>query len=440
MTITGLTFAYLRDRALTTTLNILLLALGVASLVILLNFSRQLEDRFQRDAQGIDLVVGAKGSPLQLILSSIYHVDVPTGNVPLESVALLRREPSVKQVIPLALGDNFRGFRIVGTEPAYLGLSGAKPAEGRLWAAPREVVIGSRVAEETGATIGQRFVGSHGLGDGGHQHEQAPFVVVGRLAPTGGVVDRLILTSVESVWDVHGIQHSDEDHAHDKDGAPPHEHEHDSAKPHDHEEPPAAEAPPARAFGMGAAARAEMKPEVTALLVSYASPLAAVQLPSFINRQTDMQAAVPAVETARLLTLVGVGVDAFRALAILLMLTAGLSIFVALYTALRQRRADMAMLRVIGAGRGAVFGQMLLEGFILAAAGALLGLVLGHIVLAAAVAGFDQLKDVGFDPWHVDPAEFVIFGAALLIGAVAALIPAFQLFRADIAETLAQTS
>lgn len=129
-----------------------------------------------------------------------------------------------------------------------------------------------------------------------------------------------------------------------------------------------------------------------------------------------------------------------RALAILLMLTAGLSIFVALYTALRQRRADMAMLRVIGAGRGTVFGQMLLEGFILAAAGALFGLLLGHLVLAAAVAGFDQLKDVGFDPWHVDPAELVIFAAALLIGAVASLIPAIQLFRTDIAETLAHTS
>jgi putative ABC transport system permease protein len=340
-------------------------------------------------------------------------------------------------VIPLALGDNFRGFRIVGTEPAYLGLSGAKAAEGRLWAAPREVVIGSRVAEETGATIGQRFVGSHGLGDGGHQHEQAPFVVVGRLAPTGGVVDRLILTSVESVWEVHGIHHHDEDEDHDHRKAG-HDHDHEKVG-HDHDDEAHADEAHA-AVGMGAAARAELRPEVTALLVSYASPLAAVQLPNFINRQTDMQAAVPAVETARLLSLVGVGVDAFRALAVLLMLTAGLSIFVALYTALRQRRADMAMLRVIGAGRGAVFGQMLLEGFILAAAGALLGLVLGHLVLAAAVAGFDQLKDVGFDPWHVDPAEFIIFGAALLIGAVASLIPAFQLFRADIAETLAQTS
>ena len=112
-----LALAYLRDRPLMTALNILLLALAVATLVMLLSVSTQLGERFERDAQGIDLVVGAKGSPLQLILSSIYQMDTPTGNIPLESVALLRRDPSVRQAIPLAMGDNFRGYRIVGTEP-----------------------------------------------------------------------------------------------------------------------------------------------------------------------------------------------------------------------------------------------------------------------------------------------------------------------------------
>jgi putative ABC transport system permease protein len=428
MTLFGLSLAYLKDRALTTALTVLLLALGVASLVILLNFSRQLEDRFARDAAGIDLVVGAKGSPLQLILSSLYQLDVPTGNIPLEAVELLRRERTVAQVVPLALGDNFRGFRIVGTEPAYLELYKGRLAEGRMWAASREAVIGSSVAGETGARLGQRFAGSHGLGAGGHQHDEEPFIVVGRLAPTGTVVDRLILTSVESVWDVHGIAHAPGEKAGDHEG---HDHDgvHADAHVDDHE-----------AAAAGAAVRGAAKPEVTALLVRYASPLGAVQLPSFINRQTDMQAAVPAVEIARLLSLVGVGIDAMRALALLLMLTAGLSIFVALYTALRQRQADMAMLRVIGAGRGAVFGQILLEGLMLAAAGAVLGLVLGHLVLAGATSALKQLQEVGFDPWHVDPAEFAIVGAALAIGVIASLIPAIQLFRADIADTLANSS
>ena len=415
MTQYGLSFAYLRDRALNTALNILLLALGVATLVILLLFSSQLEGRFEKDAEGIDMVVGAKGSPLQLILSSIYHVDVPTGNIPLGALAMLRKQPTVAEVIPLALGDSFRSFRIVGTEPGYAALYRAKLADGRMFAKPFEVVIGSEVAARTGATIGQRFVGSHGMGDDekAHKHEATPFIVSGRLAPTGTVIDRLILTPVESVWDVHGIEHD--------------EHHHDEA--HEHEQ---------EAEAHDAAVQGKLEPEVTALLVRFASPLAAVQLPNFINRQTELQAAVPAVEVSRLLALVGIGIDAVRAFAVLLMLTAGLSIFVALLTALRQREGDMAMLRVIGASRAGIVGQIIAEGLILAAAGAVLGVVLGHAVIGAAARSFEELRQMGLSALHFEPAEAWIVLAALAIGAVAALIPALRVFNADIAETLAE--
>lgn len=423
MTLSGLSFAYLRDRGLNTALNILLLALGVATLVILLLFSSQLEGRFTRDSEGIDMVVGAKGSPLQLILSSIYHVDVPTGNIPLGTLAMLRKQPTVAEVIPLALGDSFRSFRIVGTEPGYPALYGARLADGRMFAKPFEAVIGSEVAARTGATLGQRFVGSHGMAGGGddgdkaHKHEETPFIVTGRLAPTGTVIDRLILTPVESVWDVHGIAHDEHD-----------EHEHDEAHEHEHE----AEA------ARDAAIRGSLEPEVTALLVRFASPLAAVQLPSFINRQTQLQAAVPAVEVSRLLALLGIGLDAVRAFAVLLMFTAGLSIFVALLTALRQREGDMAMLRVIGASRAGIVGQIVAEGLILAAAGALLGVVLGHAVIGLAAASFEELRQLGLSALHFEPAEAWIVLAALAIGVVAALIPALRVFNADIAETLAE--
>lgn len=418
MTLAGLSFAYLRDRALNTGLNILLLALGVATLVILLLFSAQLEGRFEKDAEGIDMVVGAKGSPLQLILSSIYHVDVPTGNIPLGALTMLRKQPTVAEVIPLALGDSFRSFRIVGTEPAYPALYNARLADGRMFAKPFEAVIGSEVATRTGATIGQRFVGSHGMGDGekAHKHEEAPFIVSGRLQPTGTVIDRLILTPLESVWDVHGITHDD----HDEAG------HHDEAE-HDHED-----------HARDAGVQGQLEPEVTALLVRFASPLAAVQLPNFINRQTELQAAVPAVEVSRLLALVGIGIDAVRAFAVLLMLTAGLSIFVALLTALRQREGDMAMLRVIGASRSAIVGQIIAEGLILASAGALLGIVLGHAVIGVAAASFEELRQMGLSALHFERAELWIVLAALAIGAVAALIPAMRVFNADIAETLAE--
>jgi len=406
----GLSLAYLRDRGLNTALNILLLALSVASLVILLLFSSQLENRFDKDAQGIDMVVGAKGSPLQLILSSVYHVDIPTGNVPLDTVDLLRRQLGVAEAIPLALGDSFRSFRIVGTEPAYPALLGASLADGRMFAAKMEAVIGADVAARTGANLGQRFVGGHGMssGDDGPKHEETPFIVVGRLKPTGTVIDRLILTRVESVWGVHGIADPGEDHHADHQGG-----ESEEA----HEEHAGA--------------------DVTAVLVRFGSPIAAVRLPGFINRQTNLQAAVPAVEVSRLLALVGVGLDAVRAFAVLLMLTAGLSIFVALLTALKEREGDMAMLRVIGASRAAIIGQVASEGLILASAGATLGLLLGHGVIGMAAASIEQLRALGLNALTFHPGEALIVASALGIGLIAALIPALRVLKTDIAETLA---
>jgi putative ABC transport system permease protein len=437
----GLALAYLRDRALTTSLNVVLLGLAVATLAILLLFSTQLTGRLERDAQGIDLVVGAKGSPLQLILSSIYHIDTPTGNIPLDSVALLRRDPSVGRVIPLAMGDSFRGYRIVGTEAGYLDLYGAKLAQGRVFAKSGDAVLGAVAARELGAGIGQRFVGSHGFGsgEGVTGHDQHPFTTVGILAPTGTVIDRLILTPVESVWDVHGIGHEHEEGEPEESAAHPHDahdakahgpDEADKAETgagheHEHEEPEL----------IGAAGTLE--PEVTALLVSYRSALGAVRVPSFVNRQTNMQAAVPASETARLLSMFGAAIEGARIFAWLLAAIGGLAIFVALLNAARAREADLALLRVMGATQPAVFGTILLEGLLTAAAGAALGLVSAHILLAVARALFPPLAEIGLAPWQFHPGELAIAGSVLAIGAVAALIPALRVFRVDPARTLA---
>jgi putative ABC transport system permease protein len=204
----GLAFAYLRDRPLTTALNLLLIGIAMAMLVLLLQLGTQANARLERDARGVDLVVGAKGSPLQLILSSIFHLDQPTGNIPLAARTLLERDPAVAQVVPLALGDRFAGYRIVGTDAGFGRLYGTRLAEGRAFTAPMEAIMGAEVARATGAGLGQKFVGSHGLVEEAGQdqgHDHAPFETVGILAPTGGVVDRLILTPVESVWQLHGI-------------------------------------------------------------------------------------------------------------------------------------------------------------------------------------------------------------------------------------------
>lgn len=431
-----LALAYLADRGLVTAFNIALIALGVASLAVLLLVSTQLEDRFKRDSAGIDLVVGAKGSPLQLILSSVYHVDVPTGNVPLETLQMLEGHPGVGRAVPLALGDSFRGARIVGTNARFLSIHGAELAEGRMFEQLGDAVVGAAAARETGLSIGRKFVGTHGLGEDGHTHEETPFVVTGILKPTGTVTDRLILTSIESVWAMHGIaapgapaRPHDHDHHHDDD----HGHGHD----HDH-------AQGATAGGADSAPvldrRHGLEPEITAVLVSYRNAMAAVRLPAAINRETALQAASPATETARLLTLFGSAIDGARLFAWLVAITGALSVFVVLLSAATAREGDMALLRVMGASRTQVAGTVLLEGVLIAAAGAVLGLAAAHLLLGLSAAMFPTLAAVGVGPGLFHPGELAIAAAVVLLGALAALVPALRVYRTDLADTLARAT
>ncbi len=430
-----LALAYLRDRPLTTALNVLLLAISVAMLVLLLQFGNQASERFERDARGVDLVVGAKGSPLQLILSSVFHIDQPTGNVPYSSLELLRRDPAVARAVPLALGDNFRGFRIVGTDASFAGLYDTALAQGRMFEEPLDVVLGATVAAQTGAGLGQRFVGSHGLADdegGDMGHDHAPFEVVGILEPKGTVVDRLILTSYQSVWDVHGIDHDDKHH-HDHDDHDHDDHDHEGDNHGKEEAAPVAGPQILQAQGSG------LQPELTALLVTYRNASGAIRIPSLINRQTEMQSAVPATQTARLLSLLGASIEGIRLFAWLLAITGGLAIFVALLGMARSREGDLALLRVMGATRVQVFATVVMEGMITAAMGAILGWLAAHGLIMAAKSNFATLADLGLQAWQFEPAEAYLVLAVLAIGALAALVPAWRVYNIDPAQTLARS-
>jgi putative ABC transport system permease protein len=309
---------YLWARPMAALLNVLLLSLGLGSIAFLLLVSHHIERAFERDLAGIDLVVGAKGSPMQLILSGVLHLDVPPGNVPLSEVNALKKNPLVAEVIPISLGDNLQGYRIVGTSPAYLTHYQATLAQGRAWDAPMQVVLGATVARALGLQLGQQFAGSHGMGAGGHAHADQAYTVVGVLAARGGVIDRLIMTDTASVWRVHEAAHAHHDDDDDEDHAA-----HDP--------------------------QLEASREVTMALVRYTSPLAAMSVPRWVNTSTPMQAAAPALEITRLLHLLGLGTDVLRAFAGMLLMTAGLSVFIALWNAVRERKGDLALLRMLGA-------------------------------------------------------------------------------------------
>jgi putative ABC transport system permease protein len=388
---------YLWARPLGAALNVLLLSLGLASITFLLLVGHQLSTAFDRDLAGIDVVVGAKGSPMQLILSGVLHIDVPPGNVPLAAVRALEKNPLVARIIPISLGDNFQGYRIVGTSHDYISHYQATLAQGALWTAPMQVVLGATTARKLGAALGKTFVGTHGLGTGGHAHGDSTYTVVGILAPSGSVLDRLILTDTASVWKVH------EDYT-------------------------AVDAEDRKIM--------EEEREITMALVQYKTPMAALTFPRYVNTSTEMQAAAPALEISRLLNMLGLGTDVLRAFAGVLLLTAGLSVFIALWSAVRERRADLALLRMLGAPPAKVAALLLCEALWLGLLAAVLGLALGQ-AFTAALGWFLQLDNSLLIGGMVWPPELAVVPAlALGVSLGAALLPAVGAYRVSVLELL----
>lgn len=404
MNVFGLSWRYLWSRPLATALNLLLLALGLASMAFVLIARDQVDRAFERDLAGIDAVVGAKGSPMQLILAGVFHLDVPPGNIPLAEVQRLAQHPQVAQLIPLSLGDNLLGFRIVGTTPDYAIHYDAQLAQGALWSKPMQAVLGSQVASSTGLQPGQAFEGAHGLGAGGALHGEMPYTVSGVFKPCGCVLDRLVLTATESVWQVHDDMHAGDN--------------------------------------MDEAERAELAEaladdrEVTLALITYNTPMAAVSFPRFINSTTSMQAASPALEITRLLGMVGVGTQVLHAMAAVLLVVAGLSVFIALWSAVRERRGDMAMLRMLGAPPARVAALLLCEALWLAALACALGLLAAHALAALLGDVLMTRHSLAIAGWQWVPGEAWVPLLALGVAVAAALLPAVTAYRVDVSQLL----
>ena len=460
----------MRSRPLPAVLTVLLLALGIATVIVVLLFQRELQDRLGRDARGIDLVVGAKGSGLQLVLSAVFHADVPTGNVRLTELRDIARHPMVAGVIPLSLGDAYRGFRIVGTSLDYVDHYGGRLAQGRRWERSMEAVAGSRTARDTGLRAGASFVGAHGLGgDSGFQHGEHPYRVVGVLEETGTVLDRLILVDTASVWEVHAVHGASGTTAAagtrpDDPSSLRNRDDHDGAGRHSDRTGESGEAgesgevresagsgesgapEEARGAGMARAATAAGGSsglpagdgEITALLVKYRTPIAAITLPRAINAGTALQAASPAQETARLFLLLGTGLDVFRAFAAILVAASALSLFIALWHAMHEQRYDLAVMRTLGATRGRILRYVLAQGAVLGVVGAGLGVALGHAAGWAAAGWLERARSVSVGTLGWAPEEGLVVAGAVLIALAAAVVPAVRAYRLDVVAVLAE--
>jgi putative ABC transport system permease protein len=402
MNITRLSWQNLISNPLNTILCLLLMTLGVGIISLVLLLNNEVEQQLAKNVKGIDMVVGAKGSPLQLILSTVYHIDNPTGNISLKEVEKLKKNSMVKSTIPLSFGDTYNGFRIVGTTHDYAELYQTSLKEGRLWKEALEVVVGNSAAEINNLEVGDTFYGSHGLVEGGEIHDHFSYEVVGVLEESSSVIDKLILTNTESIWKVHNHDThvcSDPDHHHE------HDEQDDNAM-------------------------------ITALLVKFKSPVGFIQLPRKVNETTNLQAAVPAFEINRLISLLGFGAQTIKMIAIIIMIVSGLSIFISLFNSLKKRRYELALMRVHGASRWQLVKLVLLEGILLSIFGTLFGIIISRLTLFTMSFFMDVSYSFSSIHFSLIEEELWLFPISLFIGFLASLIPTIQTYNINIPKTL----
>ena len=416
MNLWHMAWRYLWGRALVTGLTLTGIALSAALICSVLTLRRESEAGFLRESGQYDLVAGAKGSPLQLVLSSVYHLDVPTGNIPYARFQAFGEDPRVACAIPLGLGDNYRGYRIVGTDTNLFQLEDRlEPQQplfrlqaGRFFQGDFEAVVGAQVARQTGLKLGDTFVGTHGLvvTPGSSEHKAFPYRVVGVLAQGNRSSDRAIFITLASVWRIHASETA----LHRK---------------------------LAGVVSTNAAPQASDL-EVTAVLLRLKSVGLRLWMAQEIQKRTESMAAIPVNEMLRLYQQVLAPMQrALLAVAALVVLVSALSITATLYQSAERRRRDLAVLRALGAHPREVFALVVLEAFLLTLLGLATGWLAGHGALAAAGPYLRDTLGVGVSPWSMDRLEGIALGVVALGGLLAGVVPAALAYRREPASDLA---
>lgn len=395
MNIFKLSIKNIFNKPLSSLITVALLALGIGIISLLLQLNSLIKNQMENNLRGIDMVVGAKGSPLQLILSSVYHIDSPTGNISFEEAEEISNNKMVGSSIKLLYGDNYKGFRIVGAEKKLMELYKGVIKQGKEWNSPYEVLVGSKVYEKLNIKVGDDLVTSHGLRETGQSHSDKSFKVVGLLESSNSVMDQLIITSPESVWDIHSA--------------------------HDHEEDK----------------HEEENKEITAMLIKFKSPMNIIRFPRQINENTNLQAAVPSYEISRLFKLFGFGIETLTYLAYLIIIVSGFSLFINLFNSMNDRKYEMAFIRTLGASRFQLSRMIIFESLILTIAGFVIGLLFSRFGVMFVSSLMDESINYNLDTIRILNEEYWLLGLSILIGLISSLIPAIQVYKMNISKILA---
>ena len=394
MNIFRLSIKNIFNKPLSSAISLALLVLGIGIISLLLQLNSLIKDQMNNNLKGIDMVVGAKGSPLQLILSSVYHVDSPTGNISLAEAEKISKNRMVGSSIKLLYGDNYKGYRIVGAEKKFIELYNGIIKEGREWNSPYEVLVGSKVYQKLKINLEDELISSHGLRESGESHDDESFKVVGLLKPSNSVIDQLIITSPQSVWNIH------ETHDHDD------EHEHDDR-------------------------------EITAMLIKFKSPMNIIQFPRQINENTNLQAAVPSYEISRLFKLFGFGIETLSYLAYIIIIVSGFSLFINLFNSMNERKYEMALIRTLGASRFQLSIMIIFESLILTILGFILGLLFSRFGVMFVSSLMEESLNYNLNSFKILIEEYWLLVMSVLIGLISSLIPVIRVYKMNISKILA---
>lgn len=400
MTIPLIVHRSLRQHALSTLVTAASIALAGGLLMAVWMVKTQAQRTFADTTTGFDAVLGARGSKLQLVLNAIFHLEASPGNLPASDYEAIKRHPAVKTAIPIAVGDNYYGWRIVGTVPELFtgveytpGKRYAVAAGGRLFAADsREAVLGAIAARELGIKIGDTFKPFHGLAfDARAQHEET-YTIVGVLEPTNTPADRVVWIPLAGVQTMSG---------------------------HD---PRAAS-------------------DVSAVLLQFRAATAGMMLDVMINKQGNrMTLAYPVgAIIADLFNKIG-WVDRVLALvAYLVAIVAAASVLASIYASMHARRRDIAILRALGARKRTVCGAIIAEAAAIGALGAAVGFVV-YAVLFTGVAAVIRAQ-TGVQLEFTTHAVLWVAPAALVgLAALSGIVPAVKAYRTPVAENLTPVS
>lgn len=480
MSFLAIVWKSMRQRMLATTLTALSIALGVGLVVLILMLREEVEQSFSQRSVGYEMLVGAKGSPLQLVLNTIYGLGAPVGNIPYEYYERIAEDRMVRLAVPVTVGDNYRGFRVIGTVPSffseftYLEDQKFEIAQGSVFQNDYEAVVGARAAREAGLKVGDTFTPAHGVSaeEGGEVHEEAKTKVVGIMRETGTPMDRGIYVPLETIWKIHVHEAAEtdpryegmtkeqieqmkqleameaeaareeqgaegdssaEDHHHaGHDDAAHDDTSHNAGHKHEryinaHGDVYAADVP-------------ESLKTVTAIYVSLKNRIVFDRFRRAVLDEPVAQAVIPAMEIMNLFEIVGNVNGVLLAIAYVVVLVALAGVLVSIYNTMNERRREIAIMRALGARRRTIFALLVVESTVIAFIGGVAGLLLGHGGMAAAAGMVQEQTGLPVAPFTVHAFEPLVLAAVVLLGAIAGMLPALKGYRTDVQENLAPVS